>query len=107
MSVGPGLGIGSTLPLTEYLYFLINLSGTYSFGKHEEPQEDSTVSRKLTESGANTTISLAYYIAPASTSITLGFRYQYLYINYSDDTVYSKDEGMSFYGITLSAVYSF
>jgi hypothetical protein len=110
MSAGPGLGIGTTLPLTEYLYFLFNISATGSYGKHKQPahdpgQSDSTV--KLTETGANSNISLAYYIAPASTSINLGFRYQYLFIDYKNEKEGYKDEGMSFYGITLSAVYSF
>ncbi len=110
MSAGPGLGIGSTFPLTEYLYFLFNISATSSLGKQNEPGNDSGSSNRssnLNENGFNSNISLAYYIASASTSITLGFRYQYVFINYLSNNSYYEDESMSFYGVTLSAVFSF
>jgi len=103
-SMGPGLGLGTTLPITNNIFFLFNVSGTYTKGNHENGS--GKPDDKLTETGVNTTAAFAYYIASASTSINLGFRYQYIHINYDKETD-SKDEGMRFYGVTLSAVYSF
>jgi hypothetical protein len=113
-SVGPGLGIGTTLPLTQSWYLLFNVSGTYSWGKHDETGGGSSSAKttvNINERGFNTNLSFAYYFASASTSVNLGFRYQYLYIDYSKESNSneggSKDEAISFYGVTLSAVYSF
>lgn len=108
-SLGPGLGIGLTAPLAGSFYFLTNVSGTYTLGNHEEKREESTgtvnSSTKITEIGINTNASVAYYIASASTSITLGFRYQYVISKY-DDPDYNG-ENFSFYGPTLSVVFTF
>jgi hypothetical protein len=57
------------------------------------------------ERGVNTSLSLAYYIEPASTTINLGGRYQYIRTKYEENTD-CMDEN-HFYGITLSATYSF
>ncbi len=105
-SAGPGLGIGSTLPLTNSLYLLFNVSGTYSWGKHVDTESNVTRTNKLTERGFNTNLSFAYYFASASTSVNLGFRYQYVSIDYLEETN-NKDHALIFYGPTLSVVYSF
>ena len=102
-SAGPGLGIGTTLPITSNIFFLFNVSGTYTKGNHENGNKPDD---KLTETGINTTAAFAYYIASATTSINLGFRYQYIYMNYATEDS-NSDEGMRFYGVTLSAVYTF
>lgn len=111
-SAGPGLGIGTTLPLTDFLYLLVNLSGTYSWGKHEQEnmgennqQNKTTIS--INELGANTNITLAYYIKSASTSVNLGFRYQYFNIDYATEGEGYQDEGHYFIGATLAVIYSF
>lgn len=112
-SAGPGLGIGSTLPLTQSLYLLFNVSGTYSWGEHEDTGGGSNTKRtnNINERGLNTNLSFAYYFASANTSVNLGFRYQYLFIDYAKESTDteggSKDEAISFFGPTFSVVYSF
>jgi hypothetical protein len=110
-SVGPGLGLGTTLPLTQSLYLLFNVSGTYSRGKHEQSNSGSSSGGKtsvdLNERGFNTALSFAYYIASASTSVNLGFRYHYFYIDYAKNSDRQEDEAHNFFGPTLSVVYSF
>jgi hypothetical protein len=105
MSYGPALGLAFTLPLIDNFYLLLNVSGMSLIGK-ENTQTDTgeKVEIDYYEIGVNSNISLAYYIAPASTSIILGFRYQYFEINYDK---YQGDSQLSFYGATLAAVYSF
>ncbi|MBN1534596.1 MAG: hypothetical protein JXA20_18125 [Spirochaetes bacterium] len=69
--------------------------------------------------GFNGTVSLAWYVEPASVTISLGFRYQYLHYvlkdGLSNDWAYSDSKPQPlfemmnddhFYGITLAAVYS-
>ncbi|MBN2401198.1 MAG: hypothetical protein JXN64_02250 [Spirochaetes bacterium] len=106
-SAGPGAGIGSTFPLTDSLYLLLNISGTYSWGKHDISGEESDgkTTININERGFNTNLSVAYYFASANTSVNLGFRYQYLFIDYPDGE--SESESYNFFGPTLSVVYSF
>lgn len=107
-SAGPGAGIGCTLPLGDFLYLLANFSGTYSYGKHKQTEESyGEYTINLKESTANTNVTLVYYIKSVSTSINLGFRYQYLHINYDNNSENASDESHYFYGGTLAAVYSF
>jgi hypothetical protein len=105
MSYGPALGVAFTLPLIDNFYLLLNVSGMSLIGK-ENTQNDTgeNVEIDYYEIGVNSNISIAYYIAPASTSIILGFRYQYFEIHYDK---YQGDSKLSFYGATLAAVYSF
>jgi hypothetical protein len=108
-SAGPGLGIGSTLPLTESLYLLINLSGTYSWGKDVNTTNDNGVDvknrNKIKERSISTSLSFAYYFSSASTSVNLGFRYHYLNINSSNKQ--DDNDTNNFFGPTFSVVYSF
>ncbi len=106
-SAGPGLGIGSTFPLTESLYLLLNLSGTYSFGTHDSHTDDGRKKAlDMTETSFNSNMAFAYYISPASASVNLGFRYQLVRSDFKDNTN-EKDGSSSFFGPTLSLVYSF
>ncbi len=106
MALGPALGIGVTLPLTDSLFVLWNASGAFLFGKHKE-EDDSGIRIKsdYNEPGLNTNLSLAWYIESASTTITLGFRYQRFNTYYEEDGW--SDMTHQFYGATLSAVYAF
>jgi hypothetical protein len=105
-SIGPGLGVGATLPLVSSFYLLCNVSGTYTLGKHEQNNSgDEDEESDIVEKGINTNVSIAYYIVSASTSINLGFRYHYVISEYKDVDDY--DDTFHFYGATLSAVYSF
>ncbi|TAL39818.1 MAG: hypothetical protein EPN93_00815 [Spirochaetes bacterium] len=100
-SYGPGLGIGLTLPITDSLFALVNLSGMYLKGKESTKLDDSN----LTETGINTTASIAYYAASISTTFALGGRYQYF--KSDTDLAGAVTNELTFYGITFSAVYHF
>jgi hypothetical protein len=99
-SYGPGLGIGLTLPVTDSLFALINVSGMYLTGK-----QTGSGAYDLTETGINATASLAYYVASISTTLALGGRYQYF--KSEPDMAGQKTTDLSFYGITFSAIYHF
>ena len=103
-ALGPGLGLSATVPVANDVFLLATLSGLYLWGN--EKYDDSIVNEKegFNEYGINGTLSLAYYIAPASTVISLGGRSQYY------KTVYKKDSfnyKIACYGVTLSATYTF
>ncbi|MCL2154710.1 MAG: hypothetical protein FWH53_03495 [Leptospirales bacterium] len=108
---GPGLGLSSTvpLPIVENLFFVGNLSGFYLWGDEEKFQ--GTVKSDCREYGVNSTLSLAYYIATASTVITFGGRLQYFKTDYGDSVDESGNPTSNikhmFYGITLTATYTF
>ncbi len=109
-SVGPALGIGATLHLVGNLYLLLNCSGFYSFGEHDEEIED--INRDwntyIEEYGVNSNISLAYYIAPWATTVTLGGRVQY-FQTYLEDGSEGGEEYSDhlFYGATLAIIKTF
>jgi hypothetical protein len=100
-SVGPGLGLGFILPLVDNLYLVGN--GSYSYMFYGREKDQST--EKLKESGYNLTGGFAYYIASASLSINLGYRYQSFRTKY--DIANSIDIDHTFKGFTASVVYSF
>lgn len=106
---GPGAGISFVFPLGNDFFILGNVSGLYLWGS--EDNDSSDASQDYNEYGANTGISLAYYIAPASTTISLGGRYQYFKTDYEKaDSTDGSNSGTpvhQFYGITLSATYTF
>ena len=103
-SAGPGIGIGTTIPLINDFYLLFNVSGTYSWGQNNNVSSSDT---GLTETGVNASMSIAYYISSASTSISLGFRDQFFKCDYKEESEQAQDESFNFYGITLSAVFTF
>lgn len=104
-SIGPALGVGLTLPIVGNLYLLGNLSGMYNYGVHDDTNDDNRPKSNLVEYGFNSTLSLAYYIEQASTTISLGGRYQFFRDKYESD--YRPDMDFTFYGVTLSLIYSF
>ena len=97
--IGPGLGLSATYPIADNLFLLGTLSGFYLWGKEEDTHDGDT---KYKEYGFNSTLSLAYYIASASTTISLGGRFQYIKTDWSKDNMTHK-----IYGATLTATYSF
>lgn len=106
-AIGPGAGISGILPLGNDFFVLGYISGMYLFGNEEgtiEQDYDTTAH----EYGGNASISLAYYIPAASTTISLGGRYQQIKIEYDDKLDGMVEDSMSrFYGVTLTAVYTF
>jgi len=96
ISYGPGLGIGVTIPISDSLFAIANVSGMYLFGTKKALQSD------YYETGVNSALGLAYYIMPIATTITAGVRYQYFETRTVED-----DTNHHFYGVTLSAVWHF
>ncbi|HNX23893.1 MAG TPA: hypothetical protein PKG60_07565 [Spirochaetota bacterium] len=102
-SFGPATGISAVFPLSNDFFLIGNLGGFYLWGNEENSGSGYSKTSKSKDYGLNSTLSIAYYINSASTTISLGGRYQYLKMDYEDqDTTDTK-----FYGITLSATYSF
>jgi hypothetical protein len=113
-SYGTGLGLSVTYPLTENLFVLGTLSGLYLWGADKAVIKDianGNIMRSLNigynEYGMNSTLSLAYYIAPASTVISLGGRFQYLIADYKNNAIYLDSIKFAIYGVTLTATYTF
>ncbi len=79
----------------------------YNYGEHIDEDNESGNERRsiIREYGFNSTVSLAYYIENASTTISFGGRYQYFRDDYESEN--NEDADLRFYGITLSVVYSF
>ena len=107
--LGPGLGISSTYPILDSLFLLTTLSGFYLWSDEDGSSDDGNTIEKFKHDykryGLNSTLSFAYYIAPASTTISLGARLQYYRSDYKGDKPDYVDN--MFYGITLTATYSF
>lgn len=101
-SYGPGAGISFVIPAGGNFFLLGNVSGLYLWGTEESNDDEDDYN----EYGANSSISLAYYIVPASTTISLGGRYQIFQTVYGDTSEFD-DTTHKFYGVTLSATYSF
>ncbi|TAL39822.1 MAG: hypothetical protein EPN93_00835 [Spirochaetes bacterium] len=99
-TMGPGAGLSCLVPLTDTLFGILNFSGLYCYGKYKDP----SVSDNTKDLGYNITAAIAWHYAPASVTLTLGGRYQYLDSRYDTMTYDSKTK---FYGITFSAVYHF
>lgn len=98
--VGPGLGLSAAFPVAENLFLLANVSGFHIWSTEDQEGKSKTHAKGY---GINSTLSLAYYIAPASTTISLGGRYQFINSDYKDSEV----ETTKFYGVTLAATYTF
>lgn len=106
-ALGPGAGISTVFPVGGNFFILGYFSGMYLRGQ-EDGAKGSSYSVKTNEYGGNASLSLAYYIQSASTTISLGGRYQQLKIKYDNNESGMTPDSMSkFYGVTLSAVYSF
>jgi len=109
-SYGPGLGIGLTVPVTDSLFLLGNFSVMYLSG-NETFDPAPTYNKEITETGFNSTVSLAYYAASIATTFALGVRCQYFKTEYENPYLSymgkSKTDHSTFYGITFSAVYHF
>lgn len=117
-SFGPGLGLNCTYPITNNIFILATVSGFYLWSAGEKFEDYGLYSHKYAkpvrmtigynEYGINTNVSVAYYIAPISTVISLGFRFQYFITDYDEyEAFYIDNIKNQFYGITLTATYSF
>jgi hypothetical protein len=122
--LGPGLGLSGTFPMTENLFIIGSFSGFYLWGKEFKDIFNQSGNRMPTKNtncndyGINLNLALAYYIAPISTTISLGGRFQFIKTNYPSNYIgddfatngidrYYYDDKNKFYGITLAATYTF
>jgi len=106
--IGPGLGLTATLPVTENVYILATLSGFHLWGKEKfESTAPAKQKSKYNDYGINSTISFAYYITPASTTISFGKRFQYYKTAYKDKDYWPANHKDILNGITLTATYTF
>jgi hypothetical protein len=119
--IGPGLGASTTIEIWGPLYLLANASVLYLSSNF---RFDSFLMYRMVQHyqgvGFNGMVSLAWYIEPASVTISLGFRYQFLHYSLlqgsTRDYFVSLVNGITpmtkvlnddrFYGITLSAIYT-
>jgi hypothetical protein len=104
---GPGFGVSFTFPLLDSLFAIVNISGLYLLVN----EKCSFYSEKFNEYGVNSSLSIAYYVAPASMVISLGGRYQYIRVLY-EGTDLGGGATLSnltnhIYGVTLTATYTF
>jgi hypothetical protein len=99
---GSGVGLSFTFPMTDNLFFLGNASGLYIRGRHDDPGSEYDYS----EPGVNAGASLAYNFTGASTVVSLGARCQ-RFITKPKDSPGNSEITHTFYGVTLTAVYSF
>jgi len=119
--IGPGLGFSIILPipLFDNLFLISNISVFYLWVEEKKGYFDSGagdelfVKTKCKDYGMNLTMSFAYYIAPISTTISVGGRGQFVRTKY--DSEYGQhlhrqgagENTSGFYGVTLTATYSF
>ena len=118
----PGLGVGVSfpVPVIEGLNISANTSYIILRGTHEEMELDYNTSGQIIKRkdieweikgwSINSTASLSYYVKEISTSIILGYRYQYLkydVVSQSGTSIPGVKFVVTdkFYGITLSAMY--
>ena len=101
-SIGPGLGLSATYPIIRNMYVIGTGSGLFLVRRSEYDLGFGVNDKRYYHNyGYNFSLGIAYYIEPASTIINLGGRYQ-CFMDRKDTSI--KD---SFYGITLTATYSF
>ena len=105
--IGPGVGLSATYPVAENLFLLATFSGFYLWSEEKHNGNNKNETYDFKEYGINSTLSLAYYIASVSTTVSLGGRFQYFKIKYDESEASNPDGNMKFYGITLTATYSF
>ncbi len=112
-----GFGVSLSFQITGNLYMLGNISVIYLLNTNQFdkllfgpslaiPSSENNMDHGV---GGNGTLSLAYFFEPISTTISLGFRYQYIrFLTKRDPSLsFSGNPRDQFYGVTLSAVYSF
>jgi len=113
ISYGAGLGLSATVPIVGDLFVLGTISGLYLWGADKVKIGDKdgnnprNIKNSYNEYGINTTLSLAYYIASASTVISLGGRFQYIMADYNDNPICLDSIKFTIYGVTLTATYTF
>jgi hypothetical protein len=111
--IGIGSGLTATFPIVENLFLLATLSGFIGNANVKVERvkisgEDWSSDEGFWYNAINSNLSIAYYIDPASTAISVGVRYQFFQIkSNAGDNSFPVTVNNTIYGITLSATYSF
>ena len=100
IAYGPELGFSATMPIVYKINIIASLTGFYLGGKIT----DGTLKEGYTEYGINGSLLLSYYIAPASVTVSIGRRLQYIKSDYYKRDTWIKS---GFYGNMLTITYSF
>ncbi len=125
-SMGPGAGLGITIPLPKNFFILGSLAASYFWGSGTYRFDDlyyysfTTATyypylfqyekEYFTSIAGNGSLSLAYYLAPANLTLGLGGRYQVMWHMHERKKrgfLYYNGRYDHFWGITISVVYSF
>ena len=114
---GPGVGLSCAYPITPDIFFLANLSVFSLRSRQFAGYFDSSITQqqintKSIDYGINFNPAIAYYIAKASTTVSLGGRFQHIKTSFSTKAnpahgSYYNHDSSTFYGVTLTATYSF
>ncbi|MBN1533413.1 MAG: hypothetical protein JXA20_12165 [Spirochaetes bacterium] len=119
-SAGVGFGVAVTYQVHGNFYLLWNVSALamVSFVSYDSQYSIPDLSifwpykrtARVPGFGGNSTLSLAYYIEPASTTVSLGVRYQYIRYfpraGWGIEGLFNNKQDQ-FYGIMVSAIYTF
>lgn len=106
LGLGPGFGMGFTVPLNENLYCVLSISGMYLWT--EQKEEDYTggnISTDYITYGINNSLSLVYMVPSSSVSLSIGGRYFYFHLTPERIFQNHDKENHHFYGVTASAMY--
>jgi len=113
-STGPGLGLGVTYPVISSLFLVVQISGIYMYSSFHS---NTFGEHKYDIWGWNSSMGLAWFQQSMNTTFSLGGRYQNLKYSkrysgsFDQNNPTDKDpvagERDIFYGLTLSATYTF
>lgn len=110
-SLSLGVGAAFTVPLGASFYFLPNISlvGLVGWEEFNPLKISYTLDSDARISGAlgfNANVDFGYFVVPASVTITLGFRIQYLHYLQKARESYGNDADI-FFGPSLAVVYTY
>ena len=113
-NLGPGFGAIFTFPLGNNFYIITNINLIVMFGslniEYDNPIAEiipSNAGSTLMYYLGNAGLSLAYYVESINTTLALGGRFQYLFIDNLDTGSMESGYSDMFFGITFSAMYVF
>ncbi len=105
-SFGLGAGLGINFQVVAGLYFISNLSGIYLYGKDFTASSGTLGNQTSNLFGGIGSAAFAYYIDVMHTTLSAGFKAQYLSYSSTPRTVYTQKYDL-FYGPFIAAVFSY
>lgn len=105
--IGPGFGIGLSVPLVNNFHVMSNISGMYLWGTRKETQGSNPEEKlSLNSKGYNGTAMLGWFLPEAHLMFTIGYRHQW-YMDEPEDKSDATAIENTFSGVTLAASYTF